>query len=184
MLSTLGNLLGAFSIAADRPFREGDMVKIEDFTGVVESIGLRSTRFRTYDRTLITMPNGKLADMRVESLAARDRIRLTCTVGLVYSTTAQQMRTVLTGLESVLRAHPKIWPDEIVVRLRELAASSLDIEVWAWFQIKTRPEFMLIRQEVLLSFMEVVEKSGTSFAFPTRTVILQSDPPDTLPGKS
>ena len=181
--STLENLLGAFSIAADHPFREGDQVKVDDFIGVVESIGLRSTRFRTYDRTLISLPNGKLADMRVESLAARDRIRLNCVVGLVYSTTSQQMRAVLEGMDAVLRAHPKVWPDEITVRLRELAASSLDIEVWAWFQVRRRVEFQLIRQEILLGFMEVVEKAGTSFAFPTRTVILQSDQPDALPPK-
>jgi MscS family membrane protein len=173
--STLENLLGAFSIAADKPFQEGDLVKIDDFIGTVESIGLRSTRFRTYDRSVISLPNGKLADMRIESLAARDRLRLNCVVGLVYSTTSQQMRQVLDGMEAVLRGHAKIWPDEVTVRFSELADSSLNIEVWAWFQVRLRVEFQLIRQEILLGFMEVVEKAGTSFAFPTRTVVLHSE---------
>jgi MscS family membrane protein len=173
--STLENLLGAFSIAADKPFQEGDLVKIDDFIGTVESIGLRSTRFRTYDRSVVSLPNGKLADMRIESLAARDRLRLKCVVGLVYSTTSKQMRQVLDGMEAVLRGHPKIWPDEVTVRFSELADSALNIEVWAWFQVRRRVEFQLIRQEILLGFMEVVEKAGTSFAFPTQTVVLQSD---------
>jgi MscS family membrane protein len=168
--STLENLFGAFSIAADRPFREGDFVKVEDFVGNVENIGLRSTRFRTLDRTLVSMPNGKLADMRLESYTARDRIRLSCIIGLTYATTAQAMRNVLAGFERVLRAHPKIWPDAVVVRFREFAQSSLDIEIMAWFQTQDFGEFQLIRQEVLLSFMEVVENAGASFAFPTRTI--------------
>jgi MscS family membrane protein len=173
--STLENLFGAFSIAADRPFREGDFVKIDDFVGTVESIGLRSTRVRTLDRTLISLPNGKLVDMKLESFAARDRIRLSCVVNLVYSTTAAQMRAILAGFEAVLRAHPQIWPDAVVVRFRELASSSLDIEVMAWFQTQDFSVFTLIRQDILLQFMEVVEKAGSSFAFPTRTVHLASD---------
>jgi MscS family membrane protein len=170
---TVENLFGSFSIAVDRPFREGDFVKIEDFVGTVEAIGLRSTRVRTLDRTLVTIPNGKLADMRVESFSARDRIRLACVLGVVYGTTAAQMRTVLEGLERVLREHPKIWPEAVVVRFKEFGASSLDIEVMAWFQTPNWSEFQLIRQDVLLAFMEVVESAGTSFAFPTQTVHLE-----------
>ncbi len=172
---TVENLFGSFSIGIDQPFREGDFVKVEDFVGTVEAIGLRSTRFRTLDRTLITVPNGKLADMRLESFTVRDRFRLACTVGLVYETTPAQMKAVLEGLEGVLRAHPKIWPDAVVVRFKELAASSLDIEVMAWFQTADWGGFQLARQEVLLGFMEVVERAGSSFAFPTRTVHLEVD---------
>jgi MscS family membrane protein len=168
--STLENLFGAFSIGADQPFREGDFIKIEDVMGTVEAVGLRSTRIRTLDRTLVSLPNGKLADMRVESYSARDRIRLHCVLGVVYGTTAAQMREVLSGLESVLRAHPRIWPDTVVVRFGEFAASSLNIEIMAWFQTTNFDEFRAIREELLLRFMEVVERAGTSFAFPTQTV--------------
>lgn len=169
---TVENLFGAFSIGADQPFREGDFVKIEDFVGTVELIGLRSTKIRTLDRTLITIPNGRLSDMRLESYSARDRMRLACNVGLVYDTTAAQLRKVLAGLERVLRATPKIWPDAVVVRFKELAESSLNIEIMAWFETPDFSEFQLIRQEVLLQFMEVVAEAGSSFAFPTRTVHL------------
>lgn len=167
---TVEHLFGSISLAVDQPFRVGDFVKIEDFVGTVEAIGLRSTRFRTLDRTLISIPNGRLADMRLESFTARDRMRLACTIGVVYGTSAAQMREVLGGLERALRAHPRIWPDAVVVRFKEFAASTLDIEVMAWFQTPDWSEFQLIRQEVLLQFMEVIERAGTSFAFPTRTV--------------
>ena len=172
---TVENLFGAFSIGVDQPFREGDFVKIEDFVGTVEAIGLRSTRFRTLDRTIITIPNGKLADMRLESFSERDRLRLATVIGLVYETTAVQLRTALAGFEAALRNHPKIWPDAVVVRFSQLAASSLDIEIMAWFQTTDWGEFQAIRQDILLQFMEVVERAGSSFAFPTQTVHLAAD---------
>jgi MscS family membrane protein len=167
---TVENLFGSLSLAVDAPFRVGDFVKVEDFVGTVEAIGLRSTRIRTLDRTMVAIPNGRLAEMRLESFSARDRMRLACTLGLVYQTSAAQMRRVLEDLEAALRSHPLIWPDAVVVRFKELASSSLDVEVMAWFQTSSWPEFQSIRQEVLLQFMEVVERAGTSFAFPTRTV--------------
>ncbi|MGH7617378.1 MAG: mechanosensitive ion channel family protein, partial [Gemmatimonadaceae bacterium] len=169
---TVENLFGAFSIGVDQPFREGDFVKVDDFVGTVEGIGLRSTRFRTLDRTIITLPNGRLADMRLESFTARDRLRFAAVIGLVYDTSATQMRAVLEGFERVLREHPTIWPDAIVVRFSELAASSLNIEVMAWFRTSDWGEFQRIRQDILLRFMDVVEEAGTSFAFPTTTVHL------------
>lgn len=178
---TVENLFGAFSLGVDQPFREGDFVKIEDFVGTVEAIGLRSTRVRTLDRTIITLPNGKLADSRIESFAVRDRIRLACVIGLVYETTAAQMRAVLEGFERTLREHPKIWPDSMTIRFMQFGASSLDIQIMAWFRTSDWNEFQLIRQEVLLSFMEVVEQAGSSFAFPTQTLHVASLPPMPAP---
>lgn len=169
---TVENLFGAFSLGVDQPFREGDFVRVEDFVGTVETIGLRSTRFRTLDRTLVSLPNGKLAEMRVENFAPRDRFRLYTVLNLTYGTTQAQMRAVLEGIEKVLRGHEKIWPDAVVVRFMQFGASSLDVEVVAWFVTGDWAGFQLARQEVLLQIMEVVERAGSSFAFPTRTVHL------------
>jgi MscS family membrane protein len=179
---TVENLFGSLSIGVDQPFRTGDFVKIEDFVGTVEAIGMRSTRIRTLDRTIVTIPNGKLADMRTETFAPRDRIRLLANLGLLYSTTAAQMREVLAGLERILRAHPKIWPDTVVVRFSAFNDSALNVEVMAWFQTADFNEFTAIRQELFLAFMEVVERAGTSFAFPTRTLhVVPADAPDGAP---
>lgn len=172
---TVENLFGAFAIGTDQPFREGDYVRIEGFEGTVEAIGLRSTRFRTLDRTLVTVPNGKLADMRIESLSARDRMRLSCVVGLVYETTTDQVRAVVQGFEALLRAHPKIWDEQIIVRLAELGASSLDVEIMAWFRTTDVVEMGMIRHEVLLGLLEVVAAAGTEVAFPTQTLHLVGD---------
>jgi MscS family membrane protein len=178
---TVENVFGAVSIGIDQPMREGDFVRIYDFVGTVEQIGLRSTRIRTLDRTLVTIPNGELSNQRIESFTARDRIRLACTIGLVYTTTADQMRAVLAALEAILRRHPRIWAETVVVRFKDLAQSSLDIEIMAWFETSDWNEFQLIRQEVLIDFMEAIESCGTSIAFPTRTLHVNMDQPRATP---
>jgi MscS family membrane protein len=169
---TVENFFGAISIGVDQPLRVADYVRVGGVEGTVEKIGLRSTRIRTLDRTLVTIPNGKLADMQIETFAERDRIRLAATLALQYGATAAQLREVVSGIEALLRAHPKIWPETVVVRFLAFTDSSLSIELMAWFQTTDVTEFREIRQEVLLGVMEAVERCGASFAFPTRTVHL------------
>ncbi|CAN5127286.1 hypothetical protein BH11PSE9_BH11PSE9_26050 [soil metagenome] len=173
---TIENVFGSLSLVVDQPFRVGDFVSVDNFLGTVEDIGLRSTRFRTLDRTLISIPNGKLAEQRLESFEARDRMRLTTTLAIRYGTTHAQMQAVLDGLERVLREHPMIWPENVTVKFKELAESALVIEVMAWFVVPNWREFQRCRQEVLLRFMQVVEEAGTAFAFPTRTVHIAGAP--------
>lgn len=162
---TVENLFGAFSIGVDQPFRVGDTIAAEGgVVGQVESIGLRSTRIRTPDRTVVTIPNGKLADQRVESFAARDRIRLSTVLALAHGARAAELRAVLAGFEEALRAEPRLWPDQVIVRLRDLPAAGAEVEVIAWFQTADYEEFRLIRQDVLLRFLEVLERVGVPLA--------------------
>lgn len=170
---TLENLFGALSLGADQPFREGDFVNVEGVQGTVESIGLRSTRLRTPDRTLITIPNGKLAEMRLETFAVRDRMRLACVLALVYETSEAQMRAVLAGVEAALRAHPRLFPEGVSVRFKEIGPFSLNIEVNAWFATTSWDEFVLIREETLLAFLRVIEGCGSRLALPARSVFVE-----------
>ena len=175
---TVENLFGSVSISVDQPCRVGDFVQVENVAGNVEAIGLRSTRIRTLNRTLVTIPNGKLADARIENFAVRDRMRLLCVLQLVYGTTAAQMAEVLARLEEALRAQPKLFPEGVSVRFVNLGATSLDVEVAATFDTADWGEFTVIRQGLFLRFLAIVEEAGTSFAFPTQTVHVAS-----LPGR-
>jgi MscS family membrane protein len=166
---TIENLFGSIAIAADQPFRVGDLVRVEDVTGNVERIGMRSTQIRTADRTLVTMPNGKLADLRIEDFAARDRIRFETRLSLVYGTSEATLREVIAGVEALLRAHPKVWPETVVVSLAGFSASSLDVEVLCWFVTSDFAEFRAERQDTLFAILRVVERAGARFA-PTQTV--------------
>jgi MscS family membrane protein len=174
---TVENLFGAVAIGVDQPFREGDFVRIEtDVMGTIESVGLRSTRVRTLDRTVVTLPNGRLADMRIETYARRDRIRYTTVLGLLYGTSADKLRVILGDLEKILRDHPGTLKDDITVRFMGFGASSLDIEIICFFTTADMGQFRAWRQEMLLAFMDAVERNS-GFAFPTQTVhVLQERP--------
>lgn len=175
---TVEHLFGSIALATDQPCRVGDVVRVDDLVGQVEHIGTRSTRIRTADRTVVTIPNGRLADLRIESYAARDRIRLATVVTLAYGATEAQVRQVTGGIEQVLRSHPLVWPDAAVARLSNLGATSIDIDVQCWFQTTDFEVFRTCRQEVLLGMLGVVEGSGARFAQPAPPV---SAPPVAAP---
>jgi MscS family membrane protein len=181
---TIENLFGSIALAADQPFRVGDFVKIEDFMGHVERIGMRSTQVRTLDRTLITLPNGKLADMRIEDFAARDRIRFVTTVSLAYSTREEQLRRIVAAIEALMRATPKVWPEAVVSSFAGFGQYSLDVEVMCWFETQDFGEFRVLRQQVLFGIMRIVEEEGSRLALPARTLHLEGEKPSPPAGGS
>lgn len=163
---TVENLFGSVALATDQPFRVGDTIRVEDVTGTVERVGTRSTRIRTPDRTLVTIPNGRLADLRIETFAARDRIRFSTTVTLMHGTTAAQVEAIVPNMNEVLRQHPGIWPDGIVARFAGLSSAGLDIEVMCWFHTADYDKFRLFREDLLLAFLKIVEGAGAELAVP------------------
>jgi MscS family membrane protein len=166
---TVENLFGAFSLAIDQPFREGDTIQVDTITGTVEAIGLRSTRIRTVDRTLITIPNGKLAEMRVETITARDRMRFYCVLGVTHSP-AKQISQILQGVESLLRADPMVANDSISVRLIGLTDSAMNLEIIAMLETSENAKFLEVRQGLLLGIIEVVDNAGSSLAHPVSSI--------------
>lgn len=170
---TLENLFGGISVAIDQPVRVGDFCRFGDRVGTVEDIGLRSTRIRTLDRTVVSIPNSDFSTMQLENFAQRDRIRLVFTLGLRYETTADQLRHVLVGLRRLLLSHPRILPDPCRVRFVGFGAYSLDLEIFAYVDTADNNEFLAIREDFFLRVMDVVEESGSDFAFPSQTTYLE-----------
>ena len=109
-------MIGGFSIFFDKAVRVGDVLKLGDAVGTVDHIGLRSTRIRTLDRTVLSVPNGQVANMNVETLSARDNCWFHHIVGLRYETTSGQMRTVDRRAQNMLVKHPAVDPDTVRVR--------------------------------------------------------------------
>lgn len=172
---SLENLFGGLSLIADQPVRVGDFCRFGTNTGTVEDIGLRSTRVRTLDRTLITIPNAEFATLQLENFAARDRMRLTCTLGLRYETTPDQLRFLLIELKKLLLSHPKISPDPARVRLVGFGQSSLDVELFAFVMTRDADDFLAIREDLFLRILDLVAACGTGFAFPSQTVYEAND---------
>jgi MscS family membrane protein len=172
---TFENLIGSLTLLADRPVRIGDFCRFGQTLGTVEEIGIRSTRIRTLDRTVLTVPNGEFSTLHIENYSQRDRFWFHPILNLRYETTTDQMRYVLQELRAMLGKHPKVDTESARVRLIGLAAYSLDVEIFAYVYAWDYASFLEIQEELLLSCMEVVEKSGTGFAFPSQTLYLGRD---------
>ena len=172
---TLENLIGGIILYADRPVRVGDFCSFGDKTGTVENIGIRSTKLRALDRTLITVPNAALADMQLINWAKCDRMLITTTIGLRYETDTDQLRYIMVKLREVLHAHPKIDPDTVRVRFSGYGASSLDIGVRVHALTREWNEFHAIREDIFLRMKDIVEASGSGFAFPSQTLYMGRD---------
>jgi MscS family membrane protein len=172
---SLENLFGGISLFADRPIRVGDFFRYGDQVGTVEEIGLRSTRIRTLDRTVIAIPNAEFSNLPLENFARRDRMRLYTMIGVRYETTPEQLRYLLARLRQILLAHPRVTDDPARVRFVGFGAYSLDLEVFAYVDTEDWGEFLGIREDLYLRFMDAIKESGTGFAFPSTTTYLGRD---------
>ena len=171
---TIEHLVGGVSIVADQPIRVGDFCSVDGLMGTVEDIGLRSTRLRTLDRTLVTIPNGDLSSARIENYTSRDRFLWHATLGLRYETGAAQLRRIVRAIEVLLLSDDRV-AEAPRVRFVAFGASSLDVEVFAYLLAPDYPESLATREELLLAVMEIVEAEGSGFAFPSQTVYLARD---------
>jgi MscS family membrane protein len=171
---SLEHFFGSVSIGVDQPFRIGDWIKAGSIEGEVEAIGLRSTRIRTIERTIITMPNGALAESQIENFGTRERIRLKTMIGLEYDTPPATIRAVRDDIEQLLRSHKMTWPDAIIVRFVQFGPSSLDLEVFCWLMTSQVNEFRVLREELYLGIIEIMQRRGAKFAFPTQTLHVAS----------
>ncbi len=178
---SLENVFGGFAILSDRPLSVGDFCRIGGQLGTIEDITLWATRIRTNERTVVSIPNGAVMTGQIENFTRRDKFWFHPTVGLAYATTAAQMGTVLEQLSAVLAGDPRVEKDGARVRLVRLGASSLDVEVFAYVRAEGYAEFLAVQEELLLRVLDIVEKAGTSVAFPTQTVHLRAEGPSGLP---
>ena len=172
---TLENLIGGIMLYVDQPVRIGDFCSFGDKTGTVEAIGLRTTKIRALDRTLISIPNAALADMQLINWAKCDRMLITTNIGLRYETENDQLRHVLVKFREMLHAHPKIDSETVRVRFADFGQSSLDIGVRIYALTRDFNEYYAIREDVLLRMSEIVKNSGSGFAFPSQTLYMGSD---------
>jgi MscS family membrane protein len=171
---TLENVIGGVSLICDRAVRVGDVIKAGDTVGTVDDIGLRSTKIRTPDRTVVTVPNGHIANMTLESLSSRDKFWFHPILALRYGTTSPQMCAVLEGLRSLLRESRNLETASARVRFLRFSPSSFDVEVFAYVLARDWSQFLEVQENLLLRIVDCVESSGVQFAFPPQTVLVAS----------
>jgi MscS family membrane protein len=172
---TIANLFGGVSVLGDEVFRVGDVCRFGDRTGVVEDIGLRSTRIRTEERTLLAIPNGTVASINLENLSRRDKILFKTTLGLRPESKADHVRFVIAEIRRLLYSHPKVEIKTVRVRLTDIAGTSLSVEIFAYILTRDFNEFAAVREDVLLRMMDIMEDSGGGLALPAQTLYLSRD---------
>ncbi|RLB48187.1 MAG: mechanosensitive ion channel family protein [Deltaproteobacteria bacterium] len=170
----VSNFFGSVSIFTDRPFHVGDWVVIGSVEGVVEEVGMRSTRVRTFYNSLITLPNSTITVTAVDNYGVRQYRRCSIVLNLTYDTTPEQMQAFCDGVRAVLKANPTVRKDMYEVHFTAFGAASLDVMVYFFFEVASWSEELRERHNVYLEFLRLAKELGVEFAFPTQTLHVES----------
>lgn len=173
---TIANLYGSIALALDRPFKVGDWIQVGDTVdGDVESIGLRSTRVRTWPKTQISIPNAVLANEMINNWSRMPKRRVKQVVGVTYETTAAQMEELVEAIRDILRHDEGVQQEFILVNFTDFGSSSLDILVYYFTTTTQWLEHMDVRQRINCKIMRAIAERKLSIAFPTRTLYLEGE---------
>lgn len=172
---TFENMFGGVSILFDKVIVIGDICKINNQTGVVEDIGLRSTRLRTPERTLLSIPNGIMASAVVENLRFRDKFLCQQVLRLRYDLAPDHIRYVLDQLRLVLELNAKVEKTTARVRFLRFAEYALEIEVYCYILHREYADYLAAQEDLLLQVMEILEKTGAVVALPSQTTFVSKD---------
>lgn len=166
---TLANLLGSFIIYLDSPFKPGDIIEFGETSGTVEHVGFRTTRIRTFNKSLLIVPNKKIVDSILNNITSSEMRRIKFEISLTYNTTQEQLKNIVEEIKLSIKEHPKTTEDAIV-HFTKFDHSSLNIMI-AYFSVGNDAETMLsVTEEINLAIMDIVAKQGAQFAFPTQTI--------------
>lgn len=171
---SLENLLGSFTIFLDRPFIIGDLIRIGTLEGHVEKIGFRSTRLRTLEKSYVTVPNKKLVDTELDNLSLRIQRRVKFNIGLTYETTPEQFKKIVADIQNYIDGHAHTLKDETRVRLNEFDSSAINIMILYFVDTLEYDVYLDVRQEINYKIIEIVQKQGSNFAYPTTTVLMKN----------
>jgi len=166
---TLQNLLGSFTIFADKPFVVGDLIRIDKYEGTIEKVGFRSTLLRTIDKTLVVIPNKKMVDSPLENLTLRNSHRIKFDIGLKYDTPSDLMMKIAEEIKTFINSRPLIGEDTIVT-FDTMGQTALNIQVQYFIAVANGADYAQIKEEINYQIMKIVAANGASFAQPMQPV--------------
>jgi MscS family membrane protein len=172
---TLDNFIGGVSLLMDKAVHVGDFCKIGNALGTVEDVGLRSLKLRTLDQNLLVVPNGLLAQMQFENMAARSKLLINQNFSVRIETKVEQLQSVLDRVQNMLDQDPAIEAGTSRVRVSSFAGAAYELNLWAYGTTGDYTQFTAIQQNVILKIAEIVEAAGTGFAGPTRSIYLSGE---------
>ena len=170
---SISGIFASVVIFLDKPFMVDDFVEVNGVVGTIEEIGIRSTRIRTIEKTLVTLPNKEIMDSNINNYSKRPMRRTETTVGVTYDTTPEQMKSLLEELKRMLVEDKDVDNDNIYVNFTGFGNSSLNVDMKYFITTVDYREWLDKREDVNLKIMEVVYGLGLDFAFPSTTVYLE-----------
>lgn len=173
---TIKNFFGSLMIFLDKPFQIGDWITEGEIDGTVEEVGLRSTRIRTFRDSLMYVPNGEIANGRIDNHGERRYRRFYTSINITYDTPAKMIQLFLQGLRRIVEEHPDTRKDYYNIYLNDYMDSSLKIMFYVFFAVPTWPEELRCREEIMLEINQLAEHLGVRFAFPTQTLHVEELP--------
>ena len=177
---SLANLLGSMLIMIEKPFRVGQVVRVSGSEGTVEDVGFRSTRIRTPDNSLISIPNNSVVNATVENLSLRNMRRQRFVIQVTYDTSREKLEQLIAGIKQLITDRPLTNKTKFDVRFNDFGESSLNILVYFHLETTEYSAELETREDILLRIMDLASELGVDFAFPTRTLVIEPTPqPDT-----
>ena len=173
---TVRNLFGSMMIYADKPFKIGDIITVGAFTGTIEDIGFRSTRIRTFDTSLISIPNGNLMNETINNLGLRKQRRYNTALNIAYHTPPLLVENFVDGLREIAMTHPEVDKNDIYIHLNNLGPSSIDIIFVIFFNTNDWALELKWKEEVIKSILELAASLGVQFAYPTSSLFIETMP--------
>jgi MscS family membrane protein len=174
---TASNLFASIALLLDNSLKKGEWVKVAGVEGVVESVGMRTTKIRSFQKSLFTVPNHLIANDSIENFSRRGVRRIKMNIGLTYGTSSQDIEHIVKGIREMLQKHPKISQKEtLLVNFNSFGDSALDIFVYTFSNTAVWSDYLEIREDVLLKISKIVEENNSSFAFPSQSIYVESLP--------
>jgi len=174
---TASNLFGSFALLADKSIRIGEWVRVGGVEGVVEDIGMRTTKIRSFQKSLITVPNQIVANKPIENFSRRGIRRIKIHIGLIYGTNTEQIENIILEIKAMLKNHEGIsQSDSLMVNFDSFGDSSLNIFIYTFTKTANWANYLTIRENIHLQIMKIVDKNGSSFAFPSQSIYVEQLP--------
>jgi MscS family membrane protein len=172
------NLISGILVLIEKRFKKGDVIVIENIVeGVVEKIGFRSTAIRKFDKSLCFIPNNQFAENAVTNITRISNRRINWIIGLEYKSTTKQLKSICKEIEKKIKSNSKNFSTNkvtpVIVKINEFSESSIDILVRCFTNTNDYNEFLEIKDNLALEIKEIVEKEGSSFAFPSQSLYIE-----------
>jgi MscS family membrane protein len=173
---TVKNLIGSLMIYADRPFKIGDLISVGAVTGTIEDIGFRSTRIRTLDTSLISIPNGNLMNETINNLGLRQQRRFNSVINIAYHTPPTLIDNYIEGLREISKNHPETDKEKIYIHLNNLGSSSIDIIFVIFFNTNNWALELKWKEEIIMDIIQLADLLGVQFAYPSTSLYIETMP--------